>query len=283
MNNYALNITAGKEFEVAVKIAAADTKLMQEERILQCELAEAQKSMQEACYHSAWESAKSAKTALDKEATGLDAAGTAGAVTSGLSIASLLPHQVWSGAGIKFGSDATHEELENVNAFHDALNNTTPRILPGARVTNNGPTGNTTVDQWLGHGRDKPNVSAFNAVHDQAHINSLDSEQLEKVKAHVVARRNELNEKIHNHSSTTRSNFAGASNNYGSAAGNLAQGAYKQDQAQYDKKSKVDSAENQLEDQINNAIANSNQQTDQAAANFSEAGLSILANLNTQG
>ncbi|HSX13903.1 MAG TPA: hypothetical protein VLE96_05740 [Chlamydiales bacterium] len=296
MNNYTLNIAAGNEYKVAVNIAKTDTELMKQEKLMQQDLATSQASMQEACYNEAYKSAANAKRAIDNEATGLDEAGTASAVTSGLSIASLTPHSVLDKVTfrkIKFGPDAVHNELENVQKFRVMLDqkqgyrgarlkeSSGPDLTKNVRMGE--PTGNSTVDRWLGNGKETFDVRGFCAKSDEQHLDNLSPNELKKLREHINTRRNELNEKIHNHSESKRSNFANATNNYGMAAGNLAQGTYKQDQAENDKRSRVDSAQNQIDEQICSSISNFSQQTDQAAGNYSEAGLSILANLNTQG
>jgi hypothetical protein len=109
----------------------------------------------------------------------------------------------------------------------------------------------------------------------------LTKEQLLKVKANVKSGMSELNDKISSRFENKRSNIAYAMNNYGQASGNLFQGIFKEEQAKSDMISKTLSAQNAIDEQINSSISNFIQQTDQAAGSYSEAGLSILTNLQT--
>lgn len=282
---HALNLAAGNMFKAATTLAKTNVELMQYQQELRAETAEGIESMQISCLHAGMSSAKEAKDALDKEATGQLVAGATGIFGAAISFGSMLPCK------FGMGDSATKEELNNTNEFEKALNNTKPAddkpVTPqpttqGAVVTQNRPlSAQKKIDEWM-----SGDVRNFDHTSDNKALNDLSDDELATVRRNVLNRQSDLKSKLYdqvNGANGRKSILSQGAYTASNAASQFAQGEYNIDKAKDQALSSEYQTQGQVFQEDLNGLSSFAQNAQQAAGNFQQDSLSILANLNTQG
>lgn len=249
-----LNLAAGNMYKAATNLAKTNVELMQLQQELRADTASGINSMQQDCFHAGMNSATSLENAMEKEATGLMDSGIASAVGAGVSFATLVPHN------LGFGSTALKNELDDAKASENN-SSTLARRTMGDPAADEGD----TELQTIGHAEISRNPT------------EAEKKQTEK------NRIRELEKELYEQVSKKKIEVSQAANTISSTVGSMEQSKYKTEQAKDQAISSEEQTQAQVFQEDLKGLTNFADNAQQAAGNFGQESLSILATLNTQG